>query len=89
MAEVERAVVGALEKQYADLLAPLKDLLVPKKFTLQYMQKLTRRQKPYIYSVPSQVESFFFRKLCSDIISLVVSHVMDMQISFHVLTMCS
>jgi hypothetical protein len=63
MAEVERAVVGALEKQYADLLAPLKDLLVPKKFTLQYMQKLTRRQKPYIYSVPSQVESFFSKAL--------------------------
>lgn len=49
MADVERAAVATLEKQYAELLAPLKDLLVPKKFSLQYMQKLTRRQKPTIY----------------------------------------
>ncbi|KAG0598827.1 hypothetical protein M758_12G103500 [Ceratodon purpureus] len=55
MADVERAVVAALEKQYADLLAPLKDLLVPKKFSLQYMQKLTRRQKPTVYSAPAQL----------------------------------
>jgi hypothetical protein len=58
MADVERAVVAALEKQYADLLAPLKDLLVPKKFSLQYMQKLTRRQKPIVYSAPTQVHIF-------------------------------
>lgn len=60
MADVERAVVAALEKQYADLLAPLKDLLVPKKFSLQYVQKLTRRQKPTIYSAPTQVPLLSF-----------------------------
>jgi len=58
MADVERAVVATLEKQYAELLAPLKDLLVPKKFSLHYMQKLTRRQKPTIYSAPTQVPFF-------------------------------
>jgi len=55
VADVERAVIGALEKQYAEVLLPLKDVMIPKKFSLQYMQKLTRRQKPTIYSVPSQV----------------------------------
>ncbi|XP_024364609.1 uncharacterized protein [Physcomitrium patens] len=55
MADVERAVVGTLEKQFADVIAPLKDFLVPKKFGLQYMQKLTRRQKPVIYNSPTQL----------------------------------
>lgn len=55
MADVERAVFATLEKQNADVLAPLKDFLVPKKFGLQYMQKLTRRQKPVIYNAPVQV----------------------------------
>jgi hypothetical protein len=58
LADVERAVIGALEKQYAEMLLPLKDVMIPKKFSLQYMQKLTRRQKPTIYSVPTQVCSF-------------------------------
>ncbi len=55
VADVERAVLGALEKQYAEVLSPLKDAMVPKKFSLQYMQKLTRRGSITIYSVPSQV----------------------------------
>ncbi|XP_024361658.1 uncharacterized protein [Physcomitrium patens] len=55
MADVERAVFATLEKQNADVLAPLKDFLVPKKFGLQYMQKLTRRQKPVIYNAPVQL----------------------------------
>ncbi|KAH9545305.1 hypothetical protein CY35_12G041500 [Sphagnum magellanicum] len=55
VADVERAVLGALEKQYAEVLSPLKDAMVPKKFSLQYMQKLTRRGSITIYSVPSQL----------------------------------
>ncbi|KAG0617027.1 hypothetical protein M758_5G159800 [Ceratodon purpureus] len=55
LADVERAVIGALEKQYAEMLLPLKDVMIPKKFSLQYMQKLTRRQKLTIYSVPTQL----------------------------------
>jgi hypothetical protein len=55
VADVERAVLGALEKQYAEVLSPLKDAMVPKKFSLQYMQKLTRRGSITIYSVPNQV----------------------------------
>ncbi|XP_073387826.1 uncharacterized protein [Physcomitrium patens] len=55
LADIERAVIGALEKQYAEVLLPLKDVMIPKKFSLQYMQKLTRRQKPTIYTVPNQL----------------------------------
>lgn len=65
MADVERAVVGTLEKQFADVIAPLKDFLVPKKFGLQYMQKLTRRQKPVIYNSPTQVHHYDFITLFS------------------------
>jgi hypothetical protein len=39
---IEREVVRALEKQYSEILIPLKDSMTPKKFVLQYMQKLTR-----------------------------------------------
>ncbi|KAI5078599.1 hypothetical protein GOP47_0006270 [Adiantum capillus-veneris] len=58
MADVETAVVTALEKQYADALAPLKDVMVTKKFTLQYMQKLTRRRSLTLYTVPNQLGTF-------------------------------
>lgn len=40
IADVEKAIVEALEKQYADVLAPLKENLTPKKFGLKYVQKL-------------------------------------------------
>ncbi|KAH9312417.1 hypothetical protein KI387_027452 [Taxus chinensis] len=55
---VERAVMGALEKQYAEVLTPLKDGIIPKKFGLQYMQKLTRRNSVCLYSVPCQLGLF-------------------------------
>ncbi|MCO5595228.1 hypothetical protein L7F22_049267 [Adiantum nelumboides] len=54
IADVEAAVVAALEKQYADALAPLKAVMITKKFTLQYMQKLTKRRSLTLYTVPNQ-----------------------------------
>jgi hypothetical protein len=50
---VERAIIKALEKQYNDILTPLKDS-IQKKLNLQ-VQKLTRRQSVAMYSVPNQV----------------------------------
>lgn len=43
----------ALEKQYNDILTPLKDT-IPKRLNM-HVQKLTRRQSMAIYSVPNQV----------------------------------
>lgn len=49
VADVEKAIVDALEKQYADVLAPLKENLAPKKFGLKYVQKLAKRSvSPYV-----------------------------------------
>lgn len=54
VADIEKAIVDALEKQYADVLSPLKENLAPKKFGLKYMQKLTKRSVcPYV--VPDEV----------------------------------
>ncbi|MCO5588510.1 hypothetical protein L7F22_042467 [Adiantum nelumboides] len=58
IADVEAAVVAALEKQYADALAPLKAVMITKKFTLQYMQKLTKRRSLTLYTVPNQLGTF-------------------------------
>lgn len=52
-ANVERAIIKALEKQYGDILTPLKDT-IQKRLNIQ-VQKLTRRQSVTIYSVPNQV----------------------------------
>ncbi|KAK4801662.1 hypothetical protein SAY86_022149 [Trapa natans] len=43
VADIEKAVVEALEKQYADVLLPLKDHLAPKTFGLKYVKKLAKR----------------------------------------------
>ncbi|KAL9665332.1 hypothetical protein QQ045_020751 [Rhodiola kirilowii] len=43
IADVEKAIVETLDKQYADVLAPLKDNIGPKKFGLKYVQKLAKR----------------------------------------------
>lgn len=53
--DVERAVLATLEKHNSDVLAPLKEVMIPKKFSLKYMQKLTRRRSLCLYTVPSQV----------------------------------
>ncbi|XP_062107072.1 uncharacterized protein LOC133818305 isoform X3 [Humulus lupulus] len=56
VANVERAIIKALEKQYNDILTPLKDS-IPKRLNMQ-VQKLTRRQSMTIYSVPNQLGTF-------------------------------
>lgn len=54
VADVEKAVVEALDKQYADVLSPLKENLAPKKFGLKYVQKLAKRSaNPY--TVPDEL----------------------------------
>ncbi|KFK31308.1 hypothetical protein AALP_AA6G095900 [Arabis alpina] len=53
---VERAIVKSLEKQYNDILTPLKDS-IPKKLNM-HVQKLTRRQSSALYSVPTQLGTF-------------------------------
>ncbi|KFK34615.1 hypothetical protein AALP_AA5G168700 [Arabis alpina] len=54
IADVEKAIVEALEKQYADVLSPLKENLAPKKLSFKYVQKLTKRSGiPYV--VPDEL----------------------------------
>lgn len=53
VANVERAIIKALERQYNDILTPLKNS-VPKKLGMQ-VQKLARRQSTALYYVPPQV----------------------------------
>lgn len=54
IADIEKAIVEALDKQYADVLAPLKDSMAPKKFGLKYVQKLAKRST-CVYVVPEEV----------------------------------
>ncbi|KAF3446002.1 hypothetical protein FNV43_RR11180 [Rhamnella rubrinervis] len=54
IADVEKAIVEALDKQYADVLAPLKENLAPKKFGLKYVQKLAKRSV-CSYTVPDEL----------------------------------
>ncbi|KAJ7964639.1 Pesticidal crystal cry8Ba protein [Quillaja saponaria] len=56
VANVERAIIKALEKQYNDILTPLKDS-IQKRLNLQ-VQKLARRQSITIYMVPNQLGTF-------------------------------
>jgi hypothetical protein len=55
IADVEKVVIESLEKQYADVLTPLKDCIAPKKFGLKVVQKLTKRNSMVPYSVPEDV----------------------------------
>ncbi|CAA3027510.1 Hypothetical predicted protein [Olea europaea subsp. europaea] len=55
-ANVERAIIKALERQYSDILTPLRDS-IPKKIGIQ-VQKLARRQSTTHYSIPSQLGTF-------------------------------
>lgn len=56
IADVEKAIVEALDKQYADVLSPLKENLSPKKFGFKYVQKLAKRSvNPY--TVPDEVST--------------------------------
>ncbi|KAJ0239708.1 Pesticidal crystal cry8Ba protein [Hirschfeldia incana] len=54
IADVEKAIVEALEKQYADVLSPLKENLAPKKLSFKYVQKLTKRNV-VAYTVPDEL----------------------------------
>ncbi|VVA16266.1 PREDICTED: ZEAMMB73_Zm00001d018133 [Prunus dulcis] len=54
VADVEKAIVESLDKQYADILAPLKENLAPKKFGLKYVQKLAKRSVSS-YTVPEEL----------------------------------
>ncbi|CAH9129911.1 unnamed protein product [Cuscuta epithymum] len=55
VADVEKAIVEALEKQYADVLLPLKDNMGPKKFGLNnIVQKLAKRSVCH-YEVPDNL----------------------------------
>lgn len=56
VADVERAIIKALEKQNSDILAPLKDS-IPKKLGM-HVQKLARRQSAALYIVPNQLGIF-------------------------------
>ncbi|KAJ9537889.1 hypothetical protein OSB04_030622 [Centaurea solstitialis] len=56
VANVERAIMKALERQYADILTPLKDS-IPKRLGIQ-VQKLTRRQSTAPYTIPNQLGTF-------------------------------
>ncbi|XAR62089.1 hypothetical protein NMG60_11016706 [Bertholletia excelsa] len=52
--DVEKATVEALDKQYADVLSPLKENMNPKKFGLKYVQKLAKRSV-CPYQVPDEL----------------------------------
>lgn len=54
IADVEKAIVEALDKQYTDVLAPLKENMAPKKFGLKYVQKLAKRSV-CPYTVPDEL----------------------------------
>ncbi|KAJ7965795.1 Pesticidal crystal cry8Ba protein [Quillaja saponaria] len=54
IADIEKAIVEALDKQYADVLSPLRENLNPKKFGLKYVQKLTKRSV-CSYIVPDEL----------------------------------
>lgn len=50
----------ALDKQYADVVSPLKENMTPKKFGLKYMQKLAKRSVgPYV--VPDEVNILLYQ----------------------------
>uniref|UniRef100_A0A5B6Z999 Pesticidal crystal cry8Ba protein n=1 Tax=Davidia involucrata TaxID=16924 RepID=A0A5B6Z999_DAVIN len=54
VADVEKAVVKTLDKQYADVLSPLKENLAPIKFGLKYVQKIAK-STVCLYTVPNEL----------------------------------
>ncbi|KAK7371807.1 hypothetical protein VNO80_05172 [Phaseolus coccineus] len=56
VANIERAIVKSLEKQYSDTLTPLKDS-IPKRLHLQ-VQKIARRQSATVHLLPNQLGIF-------------------------------
>jgi hypothetical protein len=56
IADIEKAIVEALDRQYADVLTPLKDNLTSKIYGLKYVQKIAKRSDAYV--VPDEVTLF-------------------------------
>ncbi|KAK9152277.1 hypothetical protein Syun_010586 [Stephania yunnanensis] len=56
VSNIERAILKALERQYNDILTPLKDS-IPKKLGM-HVQKFTRRQSVALYSAPNELGTF-------------------------------
>ncbi|CAA6670133.1 unnamed protein product [Spirodela intermedia] len=56
VADVERTIMKTLEKQYAEILAPLRESFP--KLLEKHVQKLTGRQSAAIYFVPDQLGTF-------------------------------
>ncbi|CAH8364024.1 unnamed protein product [Eruca vesicaria subsp. sativa] len=54
IADVEKAIVEALEKLYADVLSRLNENLAPKMLSFKYVQKLTKRSE-VAYVVPDEL----------------------------------
>ncbi|XP_057495298.1 LOW QUALITY PROTEIN: uncharacterized protein LOC130780349 [Actinidia eriantha] len=54
IADVEKAIVETLDKQYADVLSPLKEHIAPIKFGLKYVQKIAKGTV-CIYTVPDEL----------------------------------
>lgn len=71
VADVERAIVEDLDKQYADVLSPLKDNLTNKVFGLKYVQKIAKRNVN-VYFVPDEV-NFYSYFVCFCIIGIYIS----------------
>jgi len=46
--DIERAILEALDRQYADVLTPLKDNLTSKIYGLKYVQKFAKRSDTYV-----------------------------------------
>ncbi|XP_020590980.1 uncharacterized protein LOC110031897 [Phalaenopsis equestris] len=53
--DVEKAMLETLQKQYADVLSPLKDSMAPKSLGLKFVHKLARGKKVCPYSIPDEL----------------------------------
>ena len=56
--DIEKAILEALEKKYADVLTPLKDNLTSKIYGLKYVQKFAKRSETYV--APNEVTLHFY-----------------------------
>lgn len=52
VADVERSIIEALEKQFSEVLSPLKESKVS---PLKYVQRLTKTGQSNLYGVPKEV----------------------------------
>ena len=59
IADVEKTIVETLDKQYSDVLSPLREHLAPIKFGLKYVEKIAKGTV-CIYNVPDEVSFSYF-----------------------------